>query len=82
MSPAEPGEPPTYDGGLASDAPRGDVEPESQPPAADPEVREALDRMEDEREIPDADDAGERDEDEPEEQANPDDTDEGQAPTG
>ena len=33
------------------------------PPPVDPEVREELDRMEDEREIPDADDAGDPDED-------------------
>jgi hypothetical protein len=56
-----------------------DPEPESDPPPADPEVREALDRMEDERSIPDADDAAERDQDPDdvtEEQA------EGEAPTG
>ncbi len=67
---------------MADDEVDTGVEPDSDPPAADPEVREALDRMEDEREIPEADDAADRDEDEPEEQANPEDTDEGQAPTG
>ena len=40
-----------------ADEPIGDVEPESQPPPADPEVREALDRMEDQRDLPDADDS-------------------------
>jgi hypothetical protein len=50
-------------------------EPESDPPPADPAVREALDRMEDEHALPDAEDAADRDED-PEEQT------EGEAPTG
>ena len=56
-----------------------DAEPESQPPPADPEVRDALDRMEDEHAIPDADDAAERDHDndEVEEEQT-----EGEAPTG
>lgn len=56
-----------------------EVQPESEPPAADPEVREALDRMEDERALPDADDASERDHenDEVEEEQT-----EGEAPTG
>jgi hypothetical protein len=53
----------------------GDPAPESQPPPADPEVREALDRMEDERELPDSDESADRDEDD-EEQT------EGEAPTG
>jgi hypothetical protein len=60
MSPADEGE---------------DAAPESEPPPADPEVREALDRMEDERELPDSDDAADRDEDEDEQT-------EGEAPTG
>ncbi len=56
-----------------------DAEPESDPPPADPDVREALDRMEDERAIPDADDAAERehDNDDVEEEQT-----EGEAPTG
>jgi hypothetical protein len=56
-----------------------DVEPESDPPPADPEVRDALDRMEDERRIPDAEESAERDldeEDVTEEQT------EDEAPTG
>ena len=40
------------------DEPGPDAEPESQPPPADPEVREALDRMEADREVPDAEDVG------------------------
>ena len=52
-----------------------DAEPESEPPPSDPEVREALDRMEDERQLPDSDESAERDEDD-EEQT------EGEAPTG
>jgi hypothetical protein len=52
-----------------------DVEPESEPPPADPAVREELDRMEDERSIPDAEESAERDEDEHEQT-------EGEAPTG
>lgn len=48
---------------------------ESDPPPADREVREELDRMEAERELPDAEESAERDED-PEEQT------EGEAPTG
>jgi hypothetical protein len=51
------------------------AEPESDPPPADPEVREALDRMEDERSIPDADESADRDEDQDEQT-------EGEAPTG
>jgi hypothetical protein len=54
-------------------------EQETDPPPANPDVREALDRMEDERALPDADDAAERDldhEDVEEEQE------EGEAPTG
>ncbi|HYF46415.1 MAG TPA: hypothetical protein VD926_09420 [Acidimicrobiales bacterium] len=37
------------------------VEPETDPPPADPSVREALDRMEDERQIPEAEEAADAD---------------------
>jgi hypothetical protein len=40
-----------------------EVEPESEPPTAHPEIREALDRMEEERQLPDADEAADRDDD-------------------
>jgi hypothetical protein len=52
---------------------------ETEPPAADPEVREALDRMEDERAIPEADDAAEREHDNEDVEAEQT---EGEAPTG
>lgn len=52
-----------------------DDENPTEPPAVNPGVREALDRHEDELEAPEAEDAGDRDE-EPDEQT------EGEAPTG
>jgi hypothetical protein len=52
-----------------------DAAPESEPPPIDPEVREELDRMEEERDLPEADESADRDED-AEEQT------EGEAPTG
>lgn len=76
MSPAE---------AEVGDAGRDDVEPESEPPTAHPEVREALDRMEEERSLPDAEDAADRAEDDTETLDHPADgeADEGdEAPSG
>jgi hypothetical protein len=56
-----------------------DPVPESEPPPADPEVREALDRMEDEHSIPDAEESADRDQD-PDEVT--EEQTEGEAPTG
>jgi hypothetical protein len=66
------------------ETPHEDIEPESEPPTAHPEVREALDRMEDERQIPDAEEAADRGDDDDEViDADEGDVDEGdEAPSG
>ena len=60
MSPAEP----AADRARREADPLGeDVEAESEPPTAHPEVREALDRMEEERSLPEAEEAADRESD-------------------